>query len=64
MQAHLKQDALSELEVRVRDLEKEVEHALFLLRESRRLRLCDRCADALDTDLGLGERYPEKDTEE
>jgi len=53
-----------DLAARVRDMEMNLEHVLFLLREYRQLRLCDRCADLADNAPVLREDFNEEGEEE
>ena len=48
----------------MRDLEMKMEHALFLLREYRQLRLCDHCAEIADIDPALREVFGEENGKE
>lgn len=43
------------LNVRMQDLEMKLDHALFLLGEYRRMRLCDRCGEDVDDDGAAAE---------
>ena len=49
---------------RVRDLEMKLEHILFLLREYRQFRICDRCADLAENAPTLREGFNEGAEEE